>query len=203
MKVSSFYDKAKERYESAKKSIKSWALSVGAKVGSFYDKVKSAYNSTKSKIKSWAFSVALKVKASTNGVKSMINSVIKGINNNVLAKIKVKAPSWLGGWTWTVPKIPYLAKGGIVDSATLAMIGEAGKEAVIPLENNTQGLDLLANKLQSRMSTSDVSSSNNSSNNTPKEIYNGDFIVKLDGNTVLRQSIISILRQLKRQGITI
>ena len=50
-----------------------------------------------------------------------------------------------------IPKIPYLAKGGIIDSPTLAMVGEAGKEAVVPLENNTGGLDILAEKLGSRM----------------------------------------------------
>ena len=33
-----------------------------------------------------------------------------------------------------IPSIPQLAKGGIVDAATLAVIGEAGPEAVIPLD---------------------------------------------------------------------
>ena len=33
--------------------------------------------------------------------------------------------------------LPRLAQGGIVSSTTIAMIGEEGKEAVIPLENNT------------------------------------------------------------------
>ncbi len=35
--------------------------------------------------------------------------------------------------------IPKLGKGGIVDSPTIAMVAEAGEEAVIPSENNTQG----------------------------------------------------------------
>lgn len=34
--------------------------------------------------------------------------------------------------------IPYLADGGVVTSPTLAMIGEAGKEAVIPLDKLNQ-----------------------------------------------------------------
>ena len=46
---------------------------------------------------------------------------------------------------------PALAKGGVVDSATLAMIGEAGKEAVIPLEKNTGWMDELAHKLSAIM----------------------------------------------------
>ena len=35
-------------------------------------------------------------------------------------------------------KLPRMAQGGVVDSATTALIGEAGKEAVIPLERNTE-----------------------------------------------------------------
>lgn len=47
--------------------------------------------------------------------------------------------------------IPMLAKGGVVNSATLAMIGEDGKEAVLPLENNTGWIRELAEKLNSVM----------------------------------------------------
>ncbi len=47
--------------------------------------------------------------------------------------------------------IPALAKGGIADGATLAMIGEAGKEAVLPLERNTGWIDTLAEKLNAIM----------------------------------------------------
>ena len=41
-------------------------------------------------------------------------------------------------------KIPLLAKGGIVNSPTLAMIGEDGPEAVVPLnrKNNPDGIGL-------------------------------------------------------------
>ena len=43
--------------------------------------------------------------------------------------------------------MPYLAKGAVVDAPTLAMIGEAGKEAVMPLENNTGWIDELARRI--------------------------------------------------------
>ena len=60
-----------------------------------------------------------------------INGLIGGINN-------VKAPDWvpgIGGKSINIPLIPKLAKGGIVDKATLAMIGEGkSAEAVIPLD---------------------------------------------------------------------
>ncbi|MBS5305743.1 hypothetical protein [Clostridium sp.] len=98
------------------------------------------------------------IKAPLNGVIWLINQAIGGLN-----KIKVPdwVPSWLGGGQGiNIPQIPYLARGGIIDSPTLAMVGEAGKEAVVPLENNTQGLDLLAAKLMERLGGANISSGN-------------------------------------------
>ena len=48
--------------------------------------------------------------------------------------------------------VPQLAKGGIINSATLAVVGERGKEAVMPLENNTEWIDMLAERLAARQS---------------------------------------------------
>lgn len=71
------------------------------------------------------------IKAPINGIISVINGFISGIN-------KVKVPDWvpgIGGKGINIPHIPKLAKGGIVDKATLAMIGEGkSAEAVIPLD---------------------------------------------------------------------
>lgn len=47
--------------------------------------------------------------------------------------------------------VPQLAKGGVVDSPTFAMIGEDGKEVVMPLENNTAWLRELATQLTQMM----------------------------------------------------
>ena len=90
------------------------------------------------------------VKGVINGVISLINGAIGAIN-----KLKVDIPDWVpkyGGSTFgvNIPKIPTLAEGGVVDGATLAMIGEAGKEVVMPLENNTQWIDKLADKLSAK-----------------------------------------------------
>lgn len=57
--------------------------------------------------------------------------------------------------------IPFLADGGIVSRATPAIVGEAGKEAVIPLENNTGWMDILANKTAQRLGG--ITQSNNQS----------------------------------------
>jgi len=61
---------------------------------------------------------------------------IASLWNNTVGKLSFKVPGWvpgLGGKGFDVPNIPMLAEGGIVNSPTLAMIGEAGPEAVIPL----------------------------------------------------------------------
>lgn len=47
--------------------------------------------------------------------------------------------------------VPAFAKGGIVNSPTLGLIGEAGKEAIMPLENNTGWIKELAEKLNGFM----------------------------------------------------
>ena len=79
-----------------------------------------------------------------------INLIIDGINAFISGLNKLKIPDWVpvvGGLGLNIPKIPKLARGGIIDSPTVAVVGEAGKEAVMPLERNTGWIDQLANKL--------------------------------------------------------
>ena len=100
--------------------------------------------------------------------KTIVNAIITGINkvvalpfkgiNWALNKIKnieilgLKPFDWID--TISVPQIPKLAKGGITNGATLAEIGEAGREMVLPLEANTQWMDLLADKINQRQGRS-------------------------------------------------
>lgn len=68
--------------------------------------------------------------------------------------------------------IPKLARGGLVDKPTIAMIGEAGKEAVVPLENNAEWLDKLASKF-AVMVTEMNDGSNSNTSFTSNLIING------------------------------
>lgn len=68
-----------------------------------------------------------------------VNSVIRGWNglSFTIPSVSVLGKQVFGGSTISTPNIPYLASGGIVSSATLAMIGEGkSDEAVIPLNKN-------------------------------------------------------------------
>jgi len=97
------------------------------------------------------------VKLIVNPIIGFINLIIKGINFMIagLNTISVKVPDWvplIGGKGFTfnipmIPSIPKMAAGGIVRSPTLAMLGEAGPEAVIPLGRGGMGGGITINIL--------------------------------------------------------
>ena len=89
------------------------------------------------KVRSAASSVA-------NAIKGPLNSVLGAWNSISLTVPRVTIPSFkigpkkfgggsFGGQTISFPNVPLLASGGIVTQPTLAMVGERGPEAVIPL----------------------------------------------------------------------
>ena len=131
------------------------------------------------------------IKSPLNGVISLVNAAISGLN-----RISVDIPDFVPGFGGkkfgiNIPKIPYLAKGGLIDSPTLSVIGEQGKEvvkeAVVPLENNTGGLDILAEKLGSRIAGNGTGGSSIES------------ITIQVGNETLAKILISELKKIQRQ----
>lgn len=94
-----------------------------------------------------------------NTFKAVVNALISGINKiittpfqkikDILTRIKntdvlgFKPFSFLNV-SWSIPQIPKLAQGGIVDNPRLAMIGENGAEAIVPLEHNTEWINKVA-----------------------------------------------------------
>jgi hypothetical protein len=120
-------------------------------------------------------------KSTYNTVAGYINSLISGINKMVK---KLNELPMISGIP-TVPKIPYLAKGGIVNSPTLAMVGEAGKEAVMPLENNTGWITDLASMLVARGGTGGGG---------------GDIVMNVDGRTLARIVKPHLDKENKRVG---
>jgi hypothetical protein len=125
------------------------------------------------------------IKAPLNLVIDLVNAAIGGINTMIVKINKVPGVN-----VPSIPEIPKLARGGIVDSATLSIIGEAGKEAVVPLENNKGGLRELASLLLAEMGPR---SSNNDS------FGDGDLILMID-SSVIGKVALSQLRKMQRQG---
>jgi hypothetical protein len=92
-------------------------------------------------IKWWIVNVTIpQIKMMLEIFKTVFNGIAT-IWNNTIGKFSFTVPSWvpgIGGKGFSMPDIPMLANGGIVTSPTLAMIGERGPEAVIPLDRMSQ-----------------------------------------------------------------
>lgn len=93
-------------------------------------------------IKWWIVNVTIpQIKMMLEIFKSVFNGIAT-IWNNTIGKFSFTVPSWvpgIGGKGFSMPDIPMLAEGGIVTGgATLAMIGERGPEAVIPLDRMSE-----------------------------------------------------------------
>jgi phage-related protein len=125
-----------------------WWVEQWGKVGAFFvdiwDKASETVKRWIDNIKGWFGSVAAWVKDKWDGVvqffKDIMNDII-GFWNEHVASITVNIPNVKGvigldGQSFTpFPHITPLAKGGIVLGPTLALIGEAGPEAVVPLRS--------------------------------------------------------------------
>jgi hypothetical protein len=115
-------------------------VAVGAAIGIAYKKFEGFRNVVDAvfgAIKFGVTEVAIPyIKLLLTVFKTVFNA-IGSIWNNTLGKIGFDIPNWvpgLGGKGFSFPKIPMLAQGGIISQATLAVVGESGPEAVIPLD---------------------------------------------------------------------
>ena len=143
-------------------TIKKQFSEIGQKIGN-------AVSNAFSKAVNWVLDKAI----------GLINGFIKALNKaisiiNKIPGVDIRKIDML--------EVPQMAKGGIVNSATLALFGEQGREAVIPLENNTEWMDVLANRIAER-------------NNTPSKI-----VLMLDDKELGYASINSINGITKQTG---
>ena len=160
-----------------------------------------AWNGIKNIFKTIFNSLVGIAKKPLNLVIAMVNKVIDGVNTMIKAlnSIHIDIPDCIpgiGGESFgfdfdTISPIPALAKGGIVDSPTLAMVGEAGKEAVMPLENNTGWISDLASQIASILGTGNNSVSTQSDS--------GDIVFMLDSGIIGRVALNELIK-MRKQG---
>lgn len=102
------------------------------------------------------------------GMRNALNGVITVVENTInrvvgaLNSFSIKIPNWVptyGGSSlgFNIPyaHLPRLAKGGIVNNpgrGQAVIAGEAGAEAILPLQNNTEWMDMLVDKVADRVS---------------------------------------------------
>lgn len=102
------------------------------------------------------------IKAPINFLIDALNKVIDGIN-------KIKVPDWVpyvGGYGINIPKIPRLAKGGVLKKGQLGLLEGNGAEAVVPLENNKRWIAATAKELKGALQGEQIISNNAVGNQT-------------------------------------
>ena len=138
-----------------------------------------------------AFSGA--VNAVLETIEDVVNSFIDMINGVIGIINRLPLPFSLG-YIGNV-YLPRLARGGIVDSPTVAMIGEAGKEAVVPLEN-TGFLQTMGRVVSSAV----VDALGGITSHSGGFTGNGDIIIQIGGHEFGRIAIQEINKEQERAG---
>ena len=138
----------KEVWNKAYNAVKNVFAPIADFFGGIWDKIKNKFSKLGTSI---GDAISSAVKSGINGVISLIERTINRAISLINGAIKLinLLPGVNVGYVKKL-SMPRLAQGGIVDSATIAMIGEQGKEAVVPLENNTEWMDKLADRIASR-----------------------------------------------------
>lgn len=107
---------------------------LGEVASTFFDGLKAGFAGVITAVSGYVNTLVGIYKALFNGIADVWNKTV--------GKLSFKIPSWvpgIGGAGFNVPEIPKLADGGIVTGPTLALIGEAGPEAVVPLSGRNAG----------------------------------------------------------------
>ncbi|WP_455492804.1 hypothetical protein [Eubacterium sp.] len=153
-------------------NIKNWWNSKGKTwlkdniVEPFRDRLKKEL----SKIKDLGVEIKMTAKDMFTGT---LNALIRGLNK-IIDTLKNIDVFGVQPFSW-MNNIPQLAKGGIVNNpgrGVTATVGEAGAEAVLPLENNTDWMDALAERLASKIGAGDTT-----------------VVLKLDSKTLSKEVI--------------
>ena len=171
-----------DRFEDAFKNIKKAFNGITKYFQDIFDTIKNIFSKIGETI---GGGITKTVSYAINGIMKtavgIINGFIDGING-VIGIINAIPGVELG----KIGKlsVPQMAEGGVVDGATLAMVGEAGAEMIMPLENNLGYLDKLAGMLNERMG---------GNSNQP-------IVLQVDGKTFAQISVDSINQLTKQTG---
>lgn len=151
-------------------SVSAWVGSARTSVSAKISLVKSGWKSLSSFIGSFRKTIRLRLTWTTSGLSSLQKAV---------GRVLFGSAKW--------PKLQFAARGGIVNRATLfgnTVVGEAGREAIVPLEHNTEWLELVAERVAQRVGGSPI-------------------VVQcvLDGRVIANSTVNYINRQARATGV--
>lgn len=180
-------------FTSAYNAVKNAFSSIGSFFSGVWSTVKSIFVNAGQMVGS---AVGGAFKSAVNAVLGTIENVVNGfigMINGVLDTVRgLPGLGWVGSVGYV--SLPRLARGGIVDSPTVAMIGEAGKEAVVPLEN-TGFIQTLGRVVSSAVVNAMAGVS-------PQGGFSGDgdIVIQIGGHEFGRVAIQEINREQERAG---
>ncbi|CZD50420.1 TMP repeat family [Streptococcus pneumoniae] len=182
-------------FTSAYNAVKNAFSSIGGFFSGVWSTVQSIFVNAGQKVGS---AVGGAFRSAVNGVLGTIENVVNGfigMINGVIGMINKIPGVSLGGIGYV--SLPRLARGGIVDSPTIAMIGEAGKEAVVPLEN-TGFIQTLGRVVSSAVVNAMAGVS-------PQGGFSGDgdIVIQIAGHEFGRVAIQEINKEHERAGQTL
>ncbi|MDG9633718.1 hypothetical protein OLH23_08905 [Streptococcus pneumoniae] len=185
-----------EMFTNAYNAVKNAFSSIGVFFKGVWDTVKSIFVNAGQMV---GEAVGGAFKSAVNAVLGTIENVVNGfigMINGVLGVVRnLPGLGWVG--SVSTVSLPRLARGGIVDSPTIAMIGEAGKEAVVPLEN-TGFIQTLGRVVSSAVVNAMAGVS-------PQGGFSGDgdIVIQIAGHEFGRVAIQEINKEHERAGQTL
>ncbi|HGQ3945470.1 TPA: hypothetical protein ACLZFJ_002212, partial [Streptococcus pneumoniae] len=165
-----------EKFESAKKKTQNPFQKIGSWFGDRWKDMQDALKEIPNWFKN-LFNDAMD--NAKNIVKSGIDKLKSFFNFDwSLPKIKLPHFNISGSFSLMPPRIPsfsvdWYARGGVFNSPSIIGVGEAGQEAVMPLERNTGWISILAQKLAERMPANNVP--------TGYSLPAGDIVIQIAG----------------------
>ena len=187
-----------EKFESAKEKAQNPFQTIGSWFGDRWNDIQSALKEIPNWFKN-LFNDAMENAKSI--VKSGIDKLRSFFNFDwSLPRIKLPHFNISGSFSLNPPRIPsfsvdWYARGGVFNSPSIIGVGEAGQEAVMPLERNTGWISTLAQKVAERMPV----------NNAPAgySLPAGDIVIQIAGHEFGRVAIQEINKEHERAGQTL
>ena len=187
-----------EKFESAKEKTQNPFQSIGSWFSERWNDIQSALKEIPNWFKN-LFNDAM------DNAKSAVQAGVDALKSIFdfewhLPKLELPHINITGSFSLNPPSFPsfdvsWYARGGVFNSPSIIGVGEAGQEAVMPLERNTGWISTLAQKIAERMPV----------NNAPAgySLPAGDIVIQIAGHEFGRVAIQEINKEHERAGQTL